>query len=272
MTTQVDTSAQSEDLLEQFFGAPLDTVPAPSPASKTSDVVGIATKGFFAAALPFVKKYGWAAASKFGTFAMGNKFGIAASLVALGLAYNQWKQGTDLDALETQELRKRFIEQRNRKYKKIMDNQAPPELPTTEMMETIGTKKNIRNAVVFLHCLSVAATLILGTLACFGIVHMSVPYLFSAAGYLFLNTFLSISLAKHFRMSEFTKEPNRNLEINKGKNLNKPKYRSNTNNTLRYIATFVIPFPFLPLVVKAVTFADKVEKESKQLAAIALNN
>jgi hypothetical protein len=142
--------------------------------------------------------------------------------------------------------------------------QLPLKLHRTVEMDTIDWKLRLRNLIVVAQlAVGIAALALLGS--SFALAHhFSQGALIGFGIWLIANSYLTFRLGRHLKMDKYTVEVPP-TEHNQFLNLNKAKYRSNLNNTVRFVVGS-IPL-FTPLVFVSIQL-NKWKKEGEQLARI----
>jgi hypothetical protein len=217
----------------------------------------------------------WEGLSWVGSGLKNHPFQVIHTVMTAGIMWKQFRASNSSNSpvdVEMTTVKKHNFTQSNRKIKPPTTYQSPRELPRTTEVETTTWKKRIKNVVIALQVLGALAFFALCMPAVAGIVGgapFSVPILISVGVYLLYNAYLTRGLAKHFRMHEYTVNTPQTVD-NMDINLNVPMYRSNANNTFRFLCASLIP-----LAAPIVSFSlkiDKWEEEANKLAAEARNN
>lgn len=182
--------------------------------------------------------------------------------------YNKVNNPT-LAPVEMDEFRKGETRETKRLKIKADIAQLPLKLHRTEEMDTVNWKLRIRNLIVVAQLVAGIGGFALGIGALAGstlaLANCLAPWtLIGLGAWLLVNTHLTMRLGRHLKMDKYTVEV-QPTEHNKFLNLNKAKYRSNLNNTIRFVVGS-IPV-FTPLVALSIQL-NKWKKEGEKLARI----
>jgi len=235
------------------------TQPTGTPAPSTGSTIGaLASHVALTYGLPAVKT-AWNAVA-------GNPGTAILATFTTALLYDRYNKvnNPQLPNVEMDEFRPG--ETRDARRLKIKESiaQMPLKLHRTVEMDTVDWKLRIRNLIVVGQlAVGIAAFALLGSTYAFAQQFGPGP-LVGMAVWLIVNSALTARLSRHLKMDKYTVhvEP---TEHNKFLNLNKAKYRSNLNNTIRFVIGSIPIFtPFIAISIQL----NQWKKEGEKLARL----